>query len=864
MSSAQGSKRKNGGDEMTGREKKKQKMNVARTIPVQSSVARLSGSGVVSGMCTTLDEISKLKRIRGMSGLPSAIDVEKFAEARAFEIDAMEKAMKTARHRAWQALPRHLRRRAASHDVRRVPVRLREKAKAEMDPIRKKLLSRKLPKAGKTKRISKTASFLKRQHDKTWLETHLWHAKRMKMENMWGYRLAVHPTEKSFRPSHRASIQGSILHDASYFATLEIKGPQPALVAILELICDLQGPGPGAVRWVTGSRVFNTHLYECGAYPFGLLGSVTIIWRPINIHTGDQVLSHPSATQKGKEIAVEAPKVMPEADNNRTRTLWLRIHPVIFDDVTHELQKATSQVLARPRSSTEEIEIEIADLRGQVNAFEIMGPKSNQVLRGALTSVNKENRIDFKKFWSSLSGVQTPGSIPRGTVIGFTAIDPRLNFPPNNAHIEYKEETPQIFPSAELARSDIWEQDIRKTLSKPRYKKKDLDERRAKNLVPGTALAPTRQDDRIPLLLIRRTLETPGAESQSIHGYTLLLPAGWSMAFWSSLTYTGTRIGGQRERQTQAYEAGTAYFPRDYPFSPAYEAWAEKTASEEEAAWLRKPPAKRVSYEKLGVRSPWRADWEVVLGFKKAEPFVQPLRERDDPMDVDMDEVQDRDEVPNVDIPGESTCMEVDESKVRPWLLRGFDTTRILGMLQENPGPKLFAEINQLRQKRSLEPLDSLIHADKLLGNALVNIKVIMFKDGVPEDMAMIYRVSDEEVTTWEQLRAGNGASVTPLQLANKRPPQDDIIGYVTTGHYSLSRGEGFALGAIPLTRLLELQAQQQRCDIMPLSPLPSCNSLYNSLHPNQSSDRQTLLIKVRNINGQQCRVAHLKLLEGS
>lgn len=64
----------------------------------------------------------------------------------------MEKAMKTARYqspfflvamlttnlsgsgtqRAWQALPRHLRRRAASHDVRRVPARLRERAKTEV------------------------------------------------------------------------------------------------------------------------------------------------------------------------------------------------------------------------------------------------------------------------------------------------------------------------------------------------------------------------------------------------------------------------------------------------------------------------------------------------------------------------------------------------------------------------------------------------------------------------------------------------------------------------------------------------------------------------------------------------------------
>ena len=34
--------------------------------------------------------------------------------------------------RVWQSLPRHLRRRAASHDVRYVPARLRQKARAEV------------------------------------------------------------------------------------------------------------------------------------------------------------------------------------------------------------------------------------------------------------------------------------------------------------------------------------------------------------------------------------------------------------------------------------------------------------------------------------------------------------------------------------------------------------------------------------------------------------------------------------------------------------------------------------------------------------------------------------------------------------
>lgn len=40
-----------------------------------------------------------------------------------------------ATQRVWQTLPRHLRRRAASHDVRRVPMRLRARAILEVRPV---------------------------------------------------------------------------------------------------------------------------------------------------------------------------------------------------------------------------------------------------------------------------------------------------------------------------------------------------------------------------------------------------------------------------------------------------------------------------------------------------------------------------------------------------------------------------------------------------------------------------------------------------------------------------------------------------------------------------------------------------------
>jgi hypothetical protein len=80
--------------------------------------------------------------------------------------------------------------------------------RSEMDSLRRKILGRSLPKRGKDRRELRSDALARRQSecyvleamcsvpsvymipgDKNWLETHLWHAKRMHMENMWGYRL---------------------------------------------------------------------------------------------------------------------------------------------------------------------------------------------------------------------------------------------------------------------------------------------------------------------------------------------------------------------------------------------------------------------------------------------------------------------------------------------------------------------------------------------------------------------------------------------------------------------------------------------------------------------------------------------------
>lgn len=47
---------------------------------------------------------------------------------------------------------------------------------------------------------------------------------------------AHRPTEKAFRPSHRAAIHGAILTDVSYFSLLELEGEEPVLERVLRRV----------------------------------------------------------------------------------------------------------------------------------------------------------------------------------------------------------------------------------------------------------------------------------------------------------------------------------------------------------------------------------------------------------------------------------------------------------------------------------------------------------------------------------------------------------------------------------------------------------------------------------------------------
>lgn len=207
------------------------------------------------------------------------------------------------------------------------------------------------------------------------------------------------------------------------------------------------------------------------------------------------------------------------------------------------------------------------------------------------------------------------------------------------------------------------------------------------------------------------------------------------MPFLSSLVYTSTRVGGQRERQTQAFETGIAYFPRDFPFTDTYASYVAEREAEDRGRWERKPPAKRANFEKLGTRSAWKPDWEVVLGIET-------------PGDGNCEEAG------MVTTQREPMSTSATSKKIHPWLLRGPDVVRILDEAASmfNHGSGLFAEINKLRQKRLQDPLANSVRSEDLWKGALVTVRLILCGRGAPDDMAIIYSLQDDEVKKWDQV----------------------------------------------------------------------------------------------------------------
>jgi ribonuclease P/MRP protein subunit POP1 len=141
-----------------------------------------------------------------------------------------------------------------------------------------------------------------------------------------------------------------------------------------------------------------------------LIGPIAIIWQPLPQSSIEKSASSNvrSSTSK-KKTYEEVPDVLPASGQTgpmTIRTIWLRFHPSVQLEVFDTLKQAASRTLVKYKTDSndpQEATLEIADLTRHVNVFEIMGPKSSQVIKGALSPVASENRKEFLKVSSNIT-----------------------------------------------------------------------------------------------------------------------------------------------------------------------------------------------------------------------------------------------------------------------------------------------------------------------------------------------------------------------------------------------------------------------------------------------------------------------------
>lgn len=308
--------------------------------------------------------------------------IHKFVESRIEEVHELSRQINAARPKLiFQRLPQHMKRRMMGHTCKRIPrnilqQHLKQQAKSGQ-PTVTKVPSRKHRRRPANARVE----FQKRECKKRWLETHLWHAKRFHMVEKWGFKIAHHPNDRSWRACWRAITGHCLLLDLSYLTCFQCVGSEDMIVKLFKAItidgcrddvfdCDV----------ISGKKEGKLVVHGHNSVPDSCLGYIRLIWKP-------------------------------SSDSVRTVRFWC--NPGAKEEISEAIKKAA------------EGNVEVKELDGQLSRFRLTGPLTVPVLKDALTVfegispdwLHNELLAKQKDAWGTLAN--TTVTLP-GQILGLT------------------------------------------------------------------------------------------------------------------------------------------------------------------------------------------------------------------------------------------------------------------------------------------------------------------------------------------------------------------------------------------------------------------------------------------------------------
>ncbi|KAK1656118.1 ribonucleases P/MRP protein subunit POP1-domain-containing protein [Colletotrichum phormii] len=445
------------------------------------------------------------------------------------------------------------------------------------------------------------SKFRKRQINKTWLPTHLWHAKRARMTEpanpLWRFAVPLTPNEKTYRATHRShGDRGAVVWDTSYVSTIGLYGSAKGVEQVLRRLGVVQEGcwNERGRTWREGTRHWSGFLSRevrgGGGGERREVCPAMILWNPEPV------------TEDGD--GAQTVKVQ--------RQVFVRVHPSAFLEVFNELLRLVK--MQNPR-------MYIEDLRFEIGGIELTGPASTEALLGILHSYHtaEGSREQHADIFNGLTSLMSPASLPLNATLGFSIMDPRLRYPPRKvAQLDPDDEEEQNrsldllanWPAeTNLKPHALFHRDARASATRL-PSQKSIDRRKGARR-PGTDLSVSDADPPIPVILVAsRALAAANNNNNNNKNnaqgnWTLLAPWRCIQPLWHSLVHFplssggNPRFSGLDQIRQVAFERGAPCFPFDFLGTDAGAAWEVEQRRLRKASWERRPKSKRVAWASL-------------------------------------------------------------------------------------------------------------------------------------------------------------------------------------------------------------------------------------------------------------------------
>jgi len=327
------------------------------------------------------------------------------------------------------------------------------------------------------------------------------------------------------------------------------------------------------------------------------------------------------------------------------------------------------------------------------------------------------------------------------------------------------------------------------------------------------------KESRVPVLLVQNSAFQNTCSQRQLHGgsgggpgldfgagWDIILPAGWSMAFWIALVYRGAKAVGLQDQRRLAFEAGELTFPDSFPDTPAGAEMSSSRAAELRSKYDRRPPAKRCNYNKMGVSAPFHCPWsELVQGWARR------CCEDGKVGDIDSDQL--------------FYCVR---------------KRRLLRLLED-----MCAGVTKSSGRSSVcgrTTSDSVLTELRQSGRAIVKVSVAMLGRGAPSQFSLICLPTADDVMLQTRNRCcrdsvrepteplhrckSSDTGLTPATTSVLGSADRPTIGFAVVGGFSHATARGHSVGfvsAIALAKLLEQQLNAASCKPCAVTVLVRC-----------------------------------------